>query len=84
MEFVVVERAFDPPLTEAEVRALAAEPGCDDLHRVSLLRSYLSSDGRRVICVYRGPDAESVRRANRGNGLPFERAWTASVHMSDD
>ena len=30
-----------------------------------------------MICLYRAPDAEAVRKANRTAGLPFDRVWPA-------
>ena len=39
--------------------------GCFQLHRVRLLRSYLSNDGLRMLCLYRAPDAESERQPAR-------------------
>ncbi|MBZ0252845.1 MAG: DUF4242 domain-containing protein, partial [Candidatus Methylomirabilis sp.] len=49
-------------------------------HNVRLLRSYVSPDRLRMICLFEAPDAESVRIANRKAGLPVDRVWTASVH----
>ena len=45
------------------------------LHGVRFLRSYFSTDGRRMLCLYEAPDVESVRFANRQAGLPFDLAW---------
>ena len=50
------------------------------LHGVEHLAAYLSLDRRRMFCVFRGPDAESVRIANRKGGAPFDRAWSATRH----
>lgn len=80
MERVIVERTYDVPMSEDEIRAVADEGGCSDLHRVFLRRSYLSPDGLRMICVYEAPDAEAVRLLQRSNGLPYDRIWTSSVH----
>jgi hypothetical protein len=81
MEHVVVERVFDEPVDFDEVQALEDRNAwCLELHRIRFLRTYFSSDRRRMICVYEAPDAESVRLANRQAGMPFERVWTASIH----
>ena len=56
--------------------------GCFQIHRVRLLRSYLSADRLRMICLYHAPDAESVRVAQRQSGLPADRAWTAAALRS--
>jgi len=50
--------------------------GCFGTHRVRLVRSYLSADRRRMFGLYRAPDAESVRLAQRAAGLPPDPIWT--------
>jgi hypothetical protein len=81
MPMIVVEREFDPPMEPAELDALAkSDNPCLRLRHVSLVHSYLSKDGRRGVCVFEGPDAESVREANREAGVPFVHAWPATVH----
>ena len=80
METVIVERTFEEPVNFDTLQD--QENGaqwCLDLHRVRFLQSYVSSDRRRVICVYEAPDAESVRIANHTAKLPFDRVWTALV-----
>ena len=81
MECVVVERIFDPGVTLQDLRLLDESSGwCKEAHGVRLLQSYVSADGRRVICVYEAPDAEAVRLANRKAGAPFETVWRAAVY----
>ena len=70
-------------------RADAASPGpealleaqarvdCFRLHRVQWQETRRSADGRRLICRFRAPDAESVRVALRLSGIPFETVWTS-------
>jgi hypothetical protein len=80
-ELVVVERTFPEPLDAAEHAAGAARmEGCMRLHDVEYLRAHLSLDRRRLVCIFRGPDAESVRIANRQAEAPFDRAWNATLH----
>jgi hypothetical protein len=80
-EVIVVERAFAEPLTPAAVAALfEGGAACLPRHRVVYLGGYLATEGRRMICVFAAPDAESVRIANREGGAPFDRAWTATPH----
>jgi hypothetical protein len=83
MEQVIVERSFNGA---AEFDALQWDKisWCLDQHRIRVLRSYLSSDKRRMICVYEAPDAESVRIANRQGELPFDRVWTATLYGADE
>lgn len=77
---VLVERAFAQP-ESFEALAAREEAGswCLDLHRVRYLRSYVSADRKRMLCLYAAPDAESVRRVQKQIGLPFEEVWTAAV-----
>jgi hypothetical protein len=81
MENVVVERRFGEPLTVEGVRALAAAKAwCHDRYHARFRRTHLGGDGMRMLCVYAAPDVESVRQASRTGGIPFERAWGATVH----
>lgn len=78
MEHVIVERLLTAALDVASVRGSAANSRpCFEALRVRWLRTMLSLDGRRMICEYEAPDAESVRRAQDVAGLPYERVWTA-------
>lgn len=78
MERVIVEREFDEP---ADLGALL-ERGrrnelCYRMRNVTHVRTIVSTDGRRMICEYDAPDAESVREANDRAGMPYVRVWTA-------
>ena len=74
---VVVERSFDAPQAFERVHALEeAKAWCLEQHRVRWVRSYLSGDGRRMLCLYRAPDAESVRLAQREASLDFDVLWS--------
>jgi len=86
METIVVERTLEEPM---DVAALAANGertlACLQAHNVRFVQTYRSPDGKRVICVYEAPDAESVRIALRQHGaLPFDSAWRASVWRARD
>jgi hypothetical protein len=73
---VLVERSLPEPATFEQLQAREDERRwCLDQHRVRWSRSYLSTDGRRMLCLYEAPDAESVRVAQREAGLPVERLW---------
>ena len=78
---VLVERTLLQPMDGAMVLE-AAERGawCLEQYGCRIAWSYLSNDGRRAVCVFAGPDAESVRQAQRQTGTPFDAAWPASVH----
>ncbi|HSB35744.1 MAG TPA: nickel-binding protein, partial [Thermoanaerobaculia bacterium] len=52
---------------------------CLEAHGVRFVKTYLSRDRRRMVCLYEAADAESVRLAQEKAGMPFERVWTARV-----
>lgn len=73
---VVVERRFDSPVVFDDIAAREnAHIECLQLRNVSFQRSFFSRDGLRMVCLYRAPDAESVREAQRQAGMPVERIW---------
>jgi len=85
VEQVIVERSFDEAVEFEDLQAQGDKVSwCLDQHRVRFLRSYLSSDKKRMICVYEAPDAESVRIANRQAEVPFDCVWTATLHGADE
>jgi hypothetical protein len=81
MSDVFLERTWPTPVSMAELRGLVeAEDGCFGLYRVEWRSSYLSSDARRLICHFHGPDAESVRIALRHAGADLSNLWHGTVH----
>jgi hypothetical protein len=73
---VVVERRFTAPaVLEALQTREDAHAWCLEQYRVTFLRTFLSSDRKRMLCLYHAPDAESVRRAQTQAGMPLERVW---------
>jgi hypothetical protein len=73
---VVIERSFADP--ESAARFAAADTACIEcleVYRVILVRTFHSDDGRRSVDVYRAPDAESVRLAQRRAGYPVDAVW---------
>ncbi len=59
---------------------VAGERPCLQRHRVDWQRSFLAPDGRRLLCWFSGPDAESVRLAMRGAGVDTDGLWAGIVH----
>src|SRR5690606_20963595 len=73
-------RPIAPPVTPGAVLDLAAEAGgCFDLHRVVWTLSFLASDGGRMLCWYRAPDAESARLALKELGSDLNAVWSGRV-----
>jgi len=78
---VLVEYDLPP---EAEVEPMARRiDRCLELGGARWMRSYITQDGRRAICEFEAPDAESVREAFRSAGQPFDRAWVASAYWRE-
>lgn len=84
MPSVVVEQTFEKPMTPDELNAMAkrVDP-CLEAHGATWVRSYISSDRKRVTCEFEAADAEKVRESYRSAGVQFERVWTAQVFSRD-
>jgi Nickel responsive protein SCO4226-like len=83
MSDVFLQRFFDPPLTDEAFDAMSRDSlSCFDLHRVAWQQSLLSADGKRLICWFRAPDAESMRLALRQAGEHTAIPWSGTVHDS--
>lgn len=79
-EVVVVERRFEAARTFEDLQALDdSVDDCLRLHKVSFLHTFVACDGKRMVCIYAAPDAESVRLVQRQTGLPYEVAWSAAT-----
>jgi len=80
MAWVIVERSFEEPVAFQTVQEREeAVAWCMEVHKVRFVRSFFSTDGRRMVCLYEAPDAEAVRTANRQSGNPFDRIWTTDI-----
>ena len=79
MSVMVVEERFDPPIDMSKQAPHVGKLSpCLPVEGVTWLSSYIAADGSRCVCVYDAPDAESVRRAYRKAGVPFDNVWTAA------
>lgn len=78
MEYVIVERSFEDPVDVQRLQAQGrAVDWCLQQLRVQYLVGYVARDLRHVVCLFRAPDAESVRQTQRQGGLPYDRVWSA-------
>ena len=84
MATMVVEQSFDQPLTSDDLNNMArrVDP-CLEAHGARWMRSYISSDRKRVMCEFEAADAEKVRESYRSAGVEFERVWSADVFSRD-
>jgi len=68
--------SFDEPVALEELESIDASAAvCLHNRRVRFLRTFITSDRRRVICLCLAADAESVRVALRDAKRPVERVW---------
>lgn len=80
MAHVILERSYDPPLTEELFQELSARlMPCLDRAGVRWVRSHLSLDRRRLICHFEATDAGMVRDALRQARVVHERVWSAEI-----
>lgn len=54
--------------------------GCSELFKVRWQESFVAEGGRRLICHFIAPDAESVRTTLRCANIAVEAVWSGSVH----
>ena len=73
---VLVQRHFDAPVALGDIQAIEDEGAwCLEARNVQFVRTYFSSDRTRMVCLYRAPDAESVRAAQRQAKMPLDDVW---------
>lgn len=72
---VLVSSRFEAAVVSHELTAEGDGAVCLLSHRVRVVRTMLSIDRRRMICICHAPDAESVRIALREARAPVERVW---------
>jgi hypothetical protein len=81
---VVVERRFEEPVTVESLQAIEdAADWCLRHHKVTFLRNYFSADQKNMICLYRAPDAESVRLAQQQANMPVNRVWACQHYTPE-
>ena len=85
MANMVVEQTFEKPLSPDDLNAMAkrVDP-CLEAHGAKWVRSYISSDRKKVVCEFEAPDAEKVRESYRSAGVTFDKVWTADVFSRDN
>ena len=81
---VTVERTFSEPVDFAEIAAIEeAGAHCLETYNVVFVKTFFSRDRRRMVCLYRAPDAESVRMAQAEARMPVDRVWSFQ-HLTQD
>jgi len=80
MSRIVVERNFETPQSDADMKAVAdRERPCLAAYDARWRRSLISADRRRMVCEYEAADAETMRRIQREAGAQFDRLWVGDV-----
>ena len=80
MSRIVVERNFEVPQTDADMKAVAdRERPCLAAYNATWRRSLVSSDRKRMVCEYEAADAETMRRIQCEAGAQFDRVWVGDV-----
>jgi len=76
----VVERTFEPPLTQDELDRIEARMApCLGMYDVTWIRSVWSADRARMVCEYEAPDAASVRRVQDEAEASYDTVWRADL-----
>ena len=84
MPRIIVERSFDPPISQEVMDATSQRVGsCLDLYGVRWIGSHVSTDRRRMVCVYEAGDAQSVRDVQDAAQALFDRVWSADIMTPD-
>jgi len=80
MARIVVERSFETPQSDADMKVVAdRERPCLAAYDVTWKRSLISADRKRMVCEYEAADAETLRRIQREAGALFDRVWVGDV-----
>lgn len=81
MQTIVLEHSFPDREFDIERYRSAQDDGawCLDIHGVKHVRSYLTPDRRRMVCIFEAPDAEAVRKTAVQLGFDYDAVWPATV-----
>lgn len=81
MAYLIVEYAFNPPITHEGLKQMASTLApCTQARRIRRLRTVISLDGSRGYCELEAADAETVREAYRTARVPFIAVWQAHLY----
>jgi hypothetical protein len=82
---VIVERSFKKSVALEDIQAIEdAGASCLDIRGVKFMRTFFSTDRKRMICLYSAPDVESVREAQREAGMPVDAVWGFAAIRPED
>lgn len=79
----MVERSFPEglriPISDEGVNACLGVVGKNTSEGVTWIHSYVTNDKRKTFCIYDGPNAESIRKTAKANGLPVDSVTEVRV-----
>jgi predicted amidohydrolase YtcJ len=79
----LVQRPFPehrlPPVTEGSAEACRTIVTQNADLGVTWIHSYVSADRQSMVCLYEGPDPETIRKAAARNELPVETITQVSI-----
>ena len=76
-----LQRTFEQPLSIDDVRERArSSEWCYLMHKVDWRGSFLSADGRTLLCWFTAVDAESIRLALRQSAADTRFLWSGTVY----
>jgi hypothetical protein len=80
MATIVLERAFEAPVTDEMIDGMKqkAEP-CFEINAVTRVKTYITPDRLRFVCVFEAADVEAVRRAMDSAGMGYDDVWVATA-----
>jgi Protein of unknown function (DUF4242) len=80
MRYLIVEYAFDPPVTDALLEmAFSSLKPCLEVRNIRRLRSWVSEDRSRAICEYEAADTQAVRDAYQVAQVPYRNVWAGNL-----
>jgi len=84
MKYLIVEHRYKTPISDEEFNYMSARLApCLQQHQIKLMRTYVSDDRSRGLCVFEAPDAESVRIAHRTANVDFDRVWMGRAFIKN-
>jgi hypothetical protein len=79
MTTVVLEKAYPEPVTEEQIAQMReTTEACLDLNGVRRVKTYVSTDRTRFVCIFEATDAEAVRRSMDSVKMPYGTIYAAT------
>lgn len=84
MAILVLEQTFETPVSPVALADSARRvDACLEVHGARWLRSFLSRDRKRMICIFEGADAEHIRDSYRSARVNFDSCWVSDEYAAE-